>query len=147
MKVKQTIVTIALLAGASIFLTSPVSVLAKAGDPCGSATLKDGQNCCGGVVTTLISCDQTGGGTTENTGIWGVLMLVINIMSAGIGVLAVGGIAYGSVMYASAGGNPEKSKKARLMITNVVVGLLMYILMFALLNYLVPGGLFRAATP
>lgn len=147
MKIKQTSIVAMLLIGILVFLPNNITV-AKAGDLCGDVVLKEGQGCCGGVVTSVISCDQTGGtGNMEDTGLWGLLMLVINIMSVGIGVLAVGGIVYGSIMYSSAGGNPEKSKKARAMLTNVIIGLVLYALMFALLNFLVPGGLFRVPTP
>lgn len=100
-------------------------------------------NTCGGVDTSLIACDQTGGGgDIENSGVWGILILTIQILSAGVGVLAVGGIVYGSILYTSSGGNPEQTKKAISIITNVVIGLLAYIFMFAIINYLIPGGLF-----
>lgn len=99
---------------------------------------------CGGVPTSIISCDQRGGGSSQSqNGIWGILLLVINIMTAGVGILAVAGIVYGSVMYASAGGSAEQVKKAREIITNVVIGIIAYILMYALLNFLIPGGLFK----
>ena len=79
----------------------------------------------------------------ETSGVWGLLLMVINILTAGIGVAAVAGIIYGSVMYASAGGNPENVKKARTIITNVVIGVVAYALMYALLNFITPGGLFN----
>ncbi len=98
---------------------------------------------CGGVDTALINCDETGGGDVEDTGIWGVLILVINIMTAGVGVLALGGLIYGAVLYTSAGGSAEQIKKARTIFTNVVIGVIAFGAMFALLNFLVPGGVFN----
>lgn len=97
---------------------------------------------CGGVDTSIIDCNQSGGSTVEETGVWGILLLVINIMTAGIGILAVAGIVYGSILYASAGGSPENTKKAMGIITNVVIGILAYALMYAVLNFIIPGGLF-----
>lgn len=99
---------------------------------------------CGGVPTAIINCGQDGSDNTniKSSGIWGILLIVINILTAGIGIAAVGGIAYGSVLYASAGGSPDQVKKARGIITNVVIGIIAYALMYSLLNFIIPGGIF-----
>lgn len=52
------------------------------------------------------------------------------------------GIVYGSILYTSAGGNAEQTKKAMGIITNVVIGIIAYGLMYVGLNFLVPGGVF-----
>jgi hypothetical protein len=78
----------------------------------------------------------------NNSGIWGVLLLILNIMTTGVGVLAVAGVVYGSVLYASAGDSAEQVKKAKGIILNVVIGLIAFGLMYALLNFLIPGGIF-----
>lgn len=145
----------ALLVGSCSFLLGS-NVLAKAGDQCGFDVLADGQiccdnvpttNCCGGVETSIINCTQTGGGNrAENTGIWGVLLLAINILTAGVGVAAVGGIVYSSILYTTAGGSPEQAKKARTVIVNTVVGMITYALMFSFLNFIIPGGMFSTST-
>lgn len=59
---------------------------------------------CAGVTTALIKCDEAGGNTKDvtQTGIWGILLLVLNIMTAGVGVLGVGGVVFASVLYARA---------------------------------------------
>jgi hypothetical protein len=141
---------------------------AQSGGTCtGGATLTDGE-CVGGAAVAEKSDPKTGdcpdGSTvtlddsgdfpacpdfapTEtdltSTGLWGVLLMAINILTAGIGVAAVGGIVYGAVLYTSAGGAADQVKKARGIITNVVIGLVAYALMFSLLNFLIPGGLFN----
>jgi len=98
---------------------------------------------CGGVPTSIITCDQSGvGGGAENTGLWGILLLAINILTAGIAIAAVAGIVYGSILYTSAGGNQEQVKKAMGVFTNVVIGIIAYAGMYALLNFIIPGGLF-----
>jgi hypothetical protein len=79
---------------------------------------------------------------TSNSGVWGVLLIAINILTAGVGVAAIGGIIYGSILYTSAGGSPEQVKKAMGIITNVVIGVVAYALMFSGLNFIIPGGLF-----
>jgi len=97
---------------------------------------------CGGAETSIIKCDADNSGDLKDNGVWGLLLLAINIMTAGIGVVAVGGIVYGSVLYASAGDKAEQVKKAIGVITNVVIGVFAYIAMYALLQFLIPGGVF-----
>jgi hypothetical protein len=127
MKIKQTVVSLALVLGLSVFFISPVALAAE----------------CGGVTTSIISCEEKGGDKDiNNSGVFGILKLVINIMTTGVGILAVGGIVYGSILYTSAGGSSEQTKKAIGVITNVVIGLLAYALMYAITNFLIPGGLF-----
>ena len=102
------------------------------------------QESCGGIETAIIKCDQSGqGGKVEDTGIWGILILTINILTAGVGVLAVAGFVYGGILYITSGGSPEQVKKSRTIFTNVVIGIIAFGGMFALLNFIVPGGVFN----
>lgn len=104
---------------------------------------------CGDTETNIINCDvgkdTDGNGTIdpiESNAVWGLLILVINILTVGVGIAGVGGITYGAIKYATAGGNFETAKKALGVITNTGIGLLAYALMFAILNYIIPGGVF-----
>jgi hypothetical protein len=129
MKIKQKILFLVLALGAVTPLTLvPNAVDAK----------------CGGVDTAIINCSQTGGikKDSQDSPIWGVLVLILNIMTGGVGILAVGGIVYGSILYASAGDKAEQTKKAIGVITNVVIGIAAYGLMYVILNFLIPGGIF-----
>lgn len=100
---------------------------------------------CGDATTSIISCDTPNkkSDRVEDNAIWKLLIMVLNIMIAGVGILAVGGIVYGSVLYASAGDRPEQTKKAKEIILNVVIGLIAFGLMYSLLNFLIPGGIFN----
>lgn len=95
--------------------------------------------------TAIIKCNNVDVDLdgVENTGLWSILVLVINIMTAGVGVLALVGFIYGGILYASSGGNPEQVKKAKTIFTNVVIGVIAFGGMFALLNFIVPGGVFN----
>lgn len=98
---------------------------------------------CGGVETAIIKCNQNNDGTdVENNGIWGLLLIAINIMTAGVGVLAVGGIVYAAILYTTAEDKADQVKKSTDIITNVVIGLVAFALMYAGLNFLIPGGVF-----
>lgn len=144
MRIKQTLSAFVFALAFFGLIFSPL-VSAKTGDICGSTTLKDGQSCCGGVVTSIIACEQTGGkdAGTNNTGIWGLLVTAINILTAGIGIVAVAGIVYGAVLYTTAGDKASQVTQAKTVIFEVAVGLVMYALMFSFLNFIIPGGVFK----
>ena len=135
-KVKQLVVSALLMVGFTTFIAMPVGAVS-----CDTAV----ETCCGGVPTAVISCTQTGGtgGEVTDTGAWGILLLAINILSAAVGLGAIGGIVYASIMYTTAGGSVEQTKKALMIITNVVIGVVAFAVMYSALNFLVPGGLFN----
>lgn len=99
---------------------------------------------CGGVKTAIIKCDADSSGTDlENNGVWALLVIVLNILTAGVGIFAVAGIVYGAVLYTTAEDKADQVKKATDIITNVVIGLVAFALMWAGLNFIVPGGIFN----
>jgi hypothetical protein len=99
---------------------------------------------CAGVKTSIIDCSQPGGDNADVTksGIWGVLLLILNILTAGVGIAAVGGIVYASVLYTTSSTNSEQTMKAKLIIRDTIIGLIAYAGMYLLLNFLIPGGIF-----
>lgn len=94
---------------------------------------------CGGVDTNIVNCDTTAD-AKDGGAIWDLLLQAINLLSALVGLAAVGGIIYGSILYTTAGGSADKTKKAKGMILNVVIGLVMYALLYSFLNFIIPGG-------
>jgi hypothetical protein len=98
---------------------------------------------CGGATTSIISCTEKNGSDVKQTGVWALLKLVLNIMTAGVGILAVAGIVWGAILYTTASDKAEQTKKAITIITNVVIGIIAYALMFVIINFLIPGGLFK----
>jgi hypothetical protein len=91
---------------------------------------------CGELKTSIISC-STGGDP-----LIGMLLQVINFLAVGVGIAVVGGIIWGGLIYASSNGDSGKTKQAVTIIVNAVVGLLLFIFMYAFVNFLVPGGVF-----
>lgn len=87
-------------------------------------------------------CDAKGNKKLEESSVWRIVEFVLQILTVGVGLVALAGVVYGSALYASAGGNPEQVKKARTIILNVVIGIVAYALMYALLQWLIPGGVF-----
>lgn len=77
----------------------------------------------------------------KNNAIFTWLTGIIRFLSAGVGIAVVGGIVYGGILYLTARDNSSQTQQAIYVITNAIVGLLLYILMFAILNFLIPGGI------
>ena len=78
----------------------------------------------------------------NHCGILDYLILFINVLSALVGVVVVGSIIYGGIQYSMAGGDPQKVAGAKKRILNAVVALFFFIFTYAILQYLVPGGIF-----
>lgn len=120
-KISRYIASLTFCAGVGAVALAPVALAAD--DPC-----KD-------VQTAVIKCDSSGGGPIFN-----LIKLAIQILTAGVGILAVGAVAYGGVLYASAANNAEQIKKAKGIFLNVAIGLALYAFLVVLSNFLIPGG-------
>jgi predicted secreted protein len=91
-------------------------------------------------------CDKADAGDTSDvsqTGVWALLLFAVQVMTAGVFLLAIAGVVYGAVLFTTAAGNAEQVKKGRMIITNTVIGMLAFALMYALLQWLIPGGVFN----
>lgn len=125
MKIKQTLVILALIVGLVVLFMGP-SVYAA---DCNNDGVED---------TSILPCGPDG-----KDNIWGLLRIVVNTLTAGIGIVAVAGVIYGAILYTSAGGSMEQIKQAKMIIYNVAIGLVTYAFMYSFLNFLIPGGLFN----
>jgi len=65
----------------------------------------------------------------------------IEALTALVGIIAVLSIVIAGIQYASSADDPGVVTKAKQRIFNVVLGLVVYVFLVALLNYLVPGGI------
>ena len=84
--------------------------------------------------TVLIPCDESGKGSIYN-----LVELIINIASVAAGVLAAIGITVVGIQYLTAGGNEEKTRKAKRRMLEIVIGLAVYAVFAAILNWLLPN--------
>ena len=76
-------------------------------------------------------------------GIAGLLITVLNWLAVGVAIAVVIGIIYGAILYTTSGGNPEQAKKGIVAIRSAIVAMAGYFMMWAALNWLVPGGVFN----
>lgn len=124
----------------TIIALSAVLGIALAPQPAMAATCKDYQTS----VLPIPGCDGTNP-DEEVDGqavIFGIIKIVIQIMTAVIGIVAVGAVIFGAILYGTSGDNPENLKKAKGIWMNVVIGLMLFAFMVAITNFLIPGGVF-----
>lgn len=95
------------------------------------------QGSCAGVDTMIVSCDGEGGDAAIH-----IIGQVINILMAGVGIMAVGAVIYGAILYGTSGDKPDNMKKAKEIWVNTVLGLVLFAFIVAITNFLVPGGIF-----
>ena len=75
----------------------------------------------------------------EGAGIRCIIELVIDVMTVGVGILGVIGITVVGIQYLTSGGNDEKAKKAKRRLLEVVVGIILYVIAYAVLKWLLPS--------
>ncbi len=66
---------------------------------------------------------------------------MINFLTAGIGFILTILLVVAGIRYTLARGNPQESAGAKSMIEKVVISVILYLFAFALINWLIPGGL------
>ncbi|HET7827353.1 MAG TPA: hypothetical protein VFK97_00600 [Candidatus Saccharimonadales bacterium] len=157
MKNLKTFLVIALASFSCLAVAVP-ALAATAGNPCSPQNAVSGSLICG-------SCDSKG-----NNCVWTVtavqpspdcndpsasglqqclkhnkiivdLNYIIDFLSAGVGLVVVGSLILGGIQYTMAGGNPDAVGKAKHRITNALLALVVFIFIFAFLQWIIPGGL------
>ena len=91
---------------------------------------------CGGAETSIINCNGEG-----EVALMDVIKQVVKIMAVGVGVLAVGAVITGGILYSMAGSNPEYMKKAKTIWINTIIGLVIFAFFVTLTNFIIPGGI------
>jgi hypothetical protein len=82
------------------------------------------------------------GNSLNNNIIFVVLKGILQFLAAGVGLAVAGGIIFGGYMYITARANSGQIEKAKTTIINSIIGLLLFIFMYAILQFLIPGGVF-----
>jgi hypothetical protein len=83
------------------------------------------------------------GNAGEKCSITDRLSNIANILSAGVGVIIVIMIIVGGIQYTTAGSDPQKVAAAKSKIMNAIIALIAFFFLFAFLQWVVPGGIFR----
>ena len=94
---------------------------------------------CGGVKTNIINCSGGGNGITD------VLCLAVSIFMVAVGILVAIGIVIVGLQYLTARDNEEQVRKSKRRLFHIVIGVAVYILMWPLVNWLLPNGMFACS--
>ena len=133
---KRFIIALALFLGV-IGVVMPSGAVYAAEDAASAATTKEDCDKAKGVWTATMGCVKSEGGA----GIWTLIQIVLNVLSGLVIALAVTFLIVAGIQYSSARDNPEQVKKAKARILNIVIGLVAYTIMWAVLSWLMPGGI------
>jgi hypothetical protein len=80
-------------------------------------------------------CDNGSGDSIINN----ILIPVMDILTVGIGIIGAIGITIVGVQYMTAGDNEEQTRKAKRRMFEIIIGIAVYVLAYALLKWLLPG--------
>lgn len=132
-----TVLSVSTVASTSVSAALPV------GEGGGSAAVDcPDEGDCAKTTSFAFNC---GGSTPQktNVGISCLIITVLNFMSIAVGILVVGGVTAGGIMYSASGGNPGKKQQGVTIIVNAVIGLVLYLLLWAIIQFLIPGGVLK----
>ena len=82
----------------------------------------------------------------QNVDLWNIVNTVINVILAIVGVIAVVMIIFGGIQYSTSAGDPGKVKKAKDTILYGVIGLVIALLAFAIVNFVLSSLFTNSAT-
>lgn len=74
-----------------------------------------------------------------------VFLSIVKNLFLGVGIMCLIGVVMGGIVYASAGGDSGKTKQGITYVVNSIIGLIVFIGAYTLLNFMVPNGYFDQA--
>jgi hypothetical protein len=69
---------------------------------------------------------------------------LVDFLAALVGIVVIGGIIYGGILFSTSAGDPQRAAQGRDHIRNALIGLVAYILLYTFLQFLIPGGKLNA---
>jgi len=120
---------------------APAAILADTGG--GKCILPDGNT---GVVTQYQGVTSTTCCPPQQTSsiscLYGkYLTPAVELLSALAGIVIVGAIIFGAIEYITSGGDPQRAQSGKKRITEALIGLVAFLLLYAFLQFIIPGGL------
>lgn len=67
----------------------------------------------------------------------------INLLSVTFGLIAAISIIWGAIQYSSSGVDPQQVTKAKQRLSKTIIAVLVYLFLYAFLQFIVPGGIFN----
>lgn len=123
----------------------PVAAAGTANTSVTTGSTANATNCPGGEGDSATTSFQFNGkgGSNGKVCISDLVTEVMHFLTGLAGIAVVVGIMMGGIKISTAQGNAGQLEQGIGMIVNSVVGLILYILMFAIINFMVPGGILR----
>ncbi|NLA43322.1 hypothetical protein GX865_04200 [Candidatus Saccharibacteria bacterium] len=97
---------------------------------------------CGLVDTAYLRCPSISGQGVDGSPLWALLTIVLNVGIVMVGVVSVGAIVYAGIIYASANDDQSQLAKSKTVIKNTFIGLIVFAVMYSMLQFIIPGGIF-----
>lgn len=95
------------------------------------------EKCCEGVRLTIdVNCVDADNPILAYVGGF------INFLIAGVGLIVTIMLGIAGIQYMAAQGNPQQIEAARKKVSNAIIAFVTFIFMYAILQWLVPGGIF-----
>lgn len=98
-------------------------------------------------VGSACSPTPTGSGQNCDSNQCDLINLYVNpairVLSILVGLVLAASLIMGGVQYSAAGSDPQKVSAAKSRISNTLMALFAYAFLYAFLNFLIPGGVFR----
>lgn len=66
---------------------------------------------------------------------------ILQFLATGVGIAVVGGVIWGGLLYMTARDSSAQTEKAVMVIINSVLGLILFIFTYAIINFIIPGGI------
>lgn len=126
-------------------LLLPSAVFADANKEIATCTVNGQPGVYVSIAVNGQNCIPISGNTLQTNPIFIYTVAILKVMSGLVGVATVGGFLWGGILYITARASASQVEKAKTVIINATIGLLMFIFMFAILQYLIPGGIFTGA--
>ena len=120
---KITSIILAVVIGLSSFVSSNLAYAEGEGGDCVPTAILGGGEVC----------------DSDGSSIFGLLLTIIDIMTIGVGILGVVGISITGIQYLTAGGNEEKTRKAKHRMFEIIIGLALYAVFFLLMQWIIPN--------
>ncbi len=129
-QLKRKLYLASLAVGLSLIL-APVSALAAGppADVCGDAP--------GVGVSIDFGCKGAGNPIVDLT------FAIVRFLSVGVGIIVVASLIVAGIQYITSSGDPQATANALKRISNTVAALVLYIFIFAIINWLVPAALLK----
>lgn len=97
---------------------------------------------CNGVETSVIGENGCMEGTSDGSAIFSVLNIVLQVLTYGVGIAGTIGIVITGIQILTAKDNAGQLAAAKTRFIAIVIGLAVYAVMWAFLEWLLPGGIF-----